>query len=256
MEMRLQNRLCDRDLSGADVAFCPLEPLPFWKRALDVACLLFAAPALLPLMAVIAVAIRLSSRGPVLFRQERIGLHGRPFICFKFRTMKCKAETGSHAAYFQKLMESDAPMKKLDGRGDGRILGIGFFLRASGLDELPQIFNILRGEMSLVGPRPCIRYEYEKFKPEHRARFNAVPGLTGLWQVNGKNNTTFQEMIDFDIQYSRHLSLKNDLMILLRTFPVLFQQVAETSRRKVVSNLNDRGVRPHTGAATGTMTTV
>ena len=207
-------------------------------------------------MAVIALGIRLSSRGPVLFRQERIGLHGRPFVCFKFRTMKCKADTHSHEAYFQKLMESDAPMKKLDSRGDGRILGIGILLRASGLDELPQVLNILRGEMSLVGPRPCIRYEYEKFKPEHRARFNAVPGLTGLWQVNGKNNTTFQEMIDFDIRYSRQLSLKNDLVILFRTFPVLLQQVAETSQRKAGSNLNEHRVSQHTGAATGTMTTV
>lgn len=256
METRLQNRLCDQDFSGAEAAFCPSKALPLWKRALDIACLLFAAPALLPLMALIALGIRLSSRGPILFRQERIGLHGRPFVCFKFRTMKCKADTRSHELYFQKLMESDAPMKKLDNRGDGRILGIGILLRASGLDELPQVFNILRGEMSLVGPRPCIRYEYEKFKPEHRARFNAVPGLTGLWQVNGKNSTTFQQMIDFDIQYSRELSLKNDLMILFRTFPVLFQQVAETSHRQPVSKLDDSRVSEATGAATGSMTTV
>jgi lipopolysaccharide/colanic/teichoic acid biosynthesis glycosyltransferase len=256
METRLQNRLCDQDFTGADVGHCPPEALPFWKRALDFACLLFAAPALLPLMAIIALGIRLSSRGPVLFRQERIGLHGRPFTCFKFRTMKCAADTRSHELYFQKLMNSDVPMKKLDSSGDGRILGIGVLLRASGLDELPQVFNVLRGEMSLVGPRPCIRYEYEKFKPEHRARFNAVPGLTGLWQVNGKNRTTFQEMIDFDIQYSRQLSFMNDLGILLRTFPVLVQQVAESSQRKSVPKVNGRHVSRATGAATGTMTPV
>lgn len=257
MDTHLQNRLCDQDFAVAAAPHCPVEALPFWKRALDIVCLLFAAPALLPVMAIIALGIRLSSRGPVLFRQERIGLRGRPFTCFKFRTMKCTAETRSHEAYFQKLMNSDAPMKKLDSSGDGRILGIGILLRASGLDELPQIINILRGEMSMVGPRPCIRYEYEKFKPEHRARFNAVPGLTGLWQVNGKNNTTFQEMIDLDIQYARELSFMNDLLILFRTFPVLVNQVAETAQRKRIRKLDNRSVsQAATGAATGTMTPV
>jgi exopolysaccharide production protein ExoY len=205
--------------------------LPFWKRALDIACLCLAAPALVPLMASIALAIRLSSRGPVLFRQERIGLRGRPFTCFKFRTMRHAAETRSHEAYLQSLIGSNVPMKKLDGE-DERVLRIGVLLRASGLDELPQVFNILRGEMSCVGPRPCIRYEYEKYLPEQRARFNAVPGLTGLWQVSGKNNTTFQQMIDFDIRYARNLSLRQDLSILFRTFPVLFQQTCEALHKK------------------------
>jgi len=205
-------------------------------------------------MAIIALGVRFSSRGPVLFRQERIGLHGRPFICFKFRTMKTRADTRSHELYFQKLMNSSVPMKKLDERGDARIEGVGGLLRASGLDELPQVLNILRGEMSLVGPRPCIRYEYERFKPEHRARFNAVPGLTGLWQVSGKNNTTFQQMINLDIRYSRELSLRNDIAILLRTFPVLFQHVAEASQPAPVQDRNANV--SHAAGAAGTMTTV
>jgi exopolysaccharide production protein ExoY len=205
--------------------------LPLWKRTLDFACLLLAMPALVPLMAFIALAIRLSSRGPVLFRQERIGFRGQPFVCFKFRTMRHAAETRSHEAYLQSLIDSNIPMKKLDGEDD-RVLRIGVFLRASGLDELPQVFNILRGEMSCVGPRPCIRYEYEKYTPEQRERFQVVPGLTGLWQVSGKNNTTFQEMIDFDIRYARDLSLAQDISILFRTFPVLFQQTSETLERR------------------------
>jgi|ERR1051325_2545029 lipopolysaccharide/colanic/teichoic acid biosynthesis glycosyltransferase len=232
MDTRLHHRYGEKRFANAGASQHSHEALPLWKRALDIACLILAMPALVPIMALIALGIRLSSRGPVLFRQERIGLNARPFICFKFRTMKATAETRSHEAYLEKLMHSAVPMKKLDNSGDARILGIGVLLRASGLDELPQVFNILRGEMSLVGPRPCIRYEYEKFKPEHRARFNAVPGLTGLWQVNGKNHTTFQEMIDFDIQYSRQLSFRNDVAILLRTFPVLVGQVTEALQHK------------------------
>jgi exopolysaccharide production protein ExoY len=205
--------------------------LPLWKRTLDFACLFLAAPALVPLMALIALAIRLSSRGPVLFRQERIGFGGQPFVCFKFRTMRHAAETRSHEAYLESLISSNVPMKKLDAE-DNRVLRIGVLLRASGLDELPQVFNILRGEMSCVGPRPCIRYEYEKYTPDQRERFDAVPGLTGLWQVSGKNDTTFQQMIDFDIRYAHSLSLRQDLSILFRTFPVLFQQTGEAMQKK------------------------
>lgn len=205
--------------------------LPLWKRGLDFACLLFVAPVLVAVMAGIALLIRLSSRGPVIFRQQRIGLGGKTFNFFKFRTMRHAAETGSHEAYLKSLIGSDAPMKKLDAE-DGRVLRIGVWLRASGLDELPQVLNVLRGEMSLVGPRPCIPYEYERYRPEQRERFQAVPGLTGLWQVSGKNDTTFQEMIDLDIRYSRNLSLQQDISILFRTFPVLVQQTKGVLQRK------------------------
>ena len=205
--------------------------LPPWKRGLDLLCLLFAAPALIPIMAVIALGIRLSSRGSVLFRQERIGFRGRPFLCYKFRSMKESAETQFHQAYLETLISSDKPMAKLDAQ-DHRLSGMGTLLRASGLDELPQVFNILRGEMSLVGPRPCIRYEYEKYRPEDRERLNAVPGLTGLWQVSGKNKTTFPEMVALDIRYARNLSLGQDLRILFRTFPVIIEQTKEAMERK------------------------
>jgi lipopolysaccharide/colanic/teichoic acid biosynthesis glycosyltransferase len=229
------------------------NPLPLWKRTLDILCLIAALPALVPLMAIIAIAIRLSSRGPVLFRQERVGLYGRIFVCYKFRTMKEAAATQPHKAYLEKLINSSSPLRKLDADGDERIDRLGGVLRASGLDELPQVYNILRGEMSLVGPRPCIGYECEKFKPQHRERFNAVPGLTGLWQVSGKNNTTFQEMIDLDIQYSRELSFSKDVSIIFRTFPVLFQQTAEGIKRR---NLRKRALRDGSSPAPPTLTPV
>jgi lipopolysaccharide/colanic/teichoic acid biosynthesis glycosyltransferase len=207
------------------------NPLPAWKRGLDLFCLIALSPALIPVMGLTALIVRLSSRGPILFRQERVGLYGRTFTCFKFRTMRVSAETQSHQAYLESLMVNGKPMEKLDLK-DQRIIPGGLFLRASGLDELPQIFNIIKGEMSFVGPRPCVPYEYKKFRPEHRARFDAVPGLTGLWQVSGKNSTTFQQMIDMDIDYSRRLSLRHDFVILVLTFPVLFKQVFEMIRKK------------------------
>jgi lipopolysaccharide/colanic/teichoic acid biosynthesis glycosyltransferase len=187
-------------------------------------------------MLVIAAIIRLCSPGPSLFRQERIGFKGRPFTCFKFRTMDVQAKTDSHEAHWDKLINGAVPMQKLDRQGDARIFPFGHWLRVSGLDELPQLFNVLGGEMSLVGPRPCIRYEYERYKPEHRERFATVPGLTGLWQVSGKNKTTFQEMIDLDIDYARNLSLARDLQILFRTFPVIFEQTIELNQRNKYPN--------------------
>jgi exopolysaccharide production protein ExoY len=223
------------------------NPLPLWKRSLDIALVVFAAPAWLPLMAVIALLIRLSSSGPVLFRQERVGLHRRRFMCLKFRTMRQDAETRRHRAYLESLIESDAPMKKLDSEDD-RVLPIAGLLRASGLDELPQIFNILRGEMSIVGPRPCLPYEFAHYREEHYGRFEAVPGLTGLWQVSGKNDVSFQQMIELDVQYARQLSLRQDLSIIFRTVPVLFTSVAEASQRKVgrrslITPISDPGTK-------------
>jgi lipopolysaccharide/colanic/teichoic acid biosynthesis glycosyltransferase len=123
-------------------------------------------------------------------------------------------------------------MVKMDARGDSRLIPGGWLIRASGLDELPQIINVLRGEMSLIGPRPCVPYEFEKYLPWQRERFNAVPGLTGLWQVSGKNRTTFEEMIRLDIQYSRNVSLWMDLKIILLTVPALLVQISDTVRGK------------------------
>jgi lipopolysaccharide/colanic/teichoic acid biosynthesis glycosyltransferase len=196
------------------------------------ALIVAVAPGLLILGAGVALMVICGSRGPVFFRQRRVGYKGREFTCFKFRTMRVDAETASHRDHFCQLMDSEVPMTKLDARNDPRLIPLGALLRATGLDELPQLLNIVRGEMSLVGPRPCIPYEYERYQPWQRRRFDAVPGLTGLWQVSGKNQTTFNEMIRLDIKYSERLSLWLDLKIILRTLPALWQQCLESRAPK------------------------
>jgi len=197
--------------------------LPAWKRAIDLACCLIALPFLGVFSALMALGLRLTSPGPILFKQERVGYKGSRFMCYKFRTMAVGSDTKSHQAYYENLVGSNAPMVKLDSSGDKRLLPGGWLVRASGLDELPQIINILRGEMSIVGPRPCIQYEYDRYEPWHRERFNAVPGLTGLWQVSGKNRTTFDEMVRLDLNYARTWSPWLDIKILLRTPAAVFR---------------------------------
>jgi lipopolysaccharide/colanic/teichoic acid biosynthesis glycosyltransferase len=199
---------------------------------LDFALIVAVAPGLLIFGIGVALVVICGSRGPVLFRQRRVGYKGREFTCYKFRTMQVDAETGTHRDHFCQLMESEVPMTKLDARNDPRLVPLGALLRATGLDELPQLINVVRGEMSLVGPRPCIPYEYERYQPWQRRRFDAVPGLTGLWQVSGKNRTTFNEMIRFDIEYSERLSLWLDLQIILKTLPALGQQCLESRVQK------------------------
>lgn len=195
---------------------------------LDMTIILMALPLLLPLAIVIGTIIRMVSSGPILFKQERVGYRGSRFMCFKFRTMYCGAETTTHQGHLQQLMDSNAPMTKMDARGDSRVIPMGRLLRASGLDELPQLINVLRGEMSLVGPRPCLAYEAAKYLPWQMERFNALPGLTGLWQVSGKNRTTFTRMMQLDIEYARTKSLWLDLKIMFKTAPALAVQVWET----------------------------
>ena len=205
------------------------SPLPWWKRSLDIVCICLAAPVVLPVMVIISAVIKLISPGPALFRQVRIGYRGQRFTCFKFRTMVVNADTGVHKGHLDNLIGSNVPMKKLD-TSDSRLIPCGLVLRSLGLDELPQIFNVLRGEMSLVGPRPALPYEYEAYTPRHRQRCEAAPGLTGLWQVSGKNRTTFEEMIDLDVRYARTKSPLLDLKIIFKTIPALMNQARETSR--------------------------
>jgi lipopolysaccharide/colanic/teichoic acid biosynthesis glycosyltransferase len=128
-------------------------------------------------------------------------------------------------------------MHKLDGRGDSRLIPGGKLIRASGLDELPQIINVLRGEMSVVGPRPCIPYEYAQYSPAQKERFDVTPGLTGLWQVSGKNRTTFDEMVRLDIRYARTRSLRKDSAIIIKTVPALIVQFIESCRKVKVANM-------------------
>lgn len=202
--------------------------IPSWKRVLDLTVICLMSPIWLPVMVLIMLAIRIGSPGPVFYRQQRVGYRGRNFMIFKFRTMKVNVETQIHESHFERLMVSNLPMVKLDAKGDPRLIRFGRFLRAAGLDELPQIFNVWRGEMSLVGPRPCTIHEFEHYEPWQRERVNAPPGLTGFWQVNGKNRTTFSEMIDMDILYGSNMSLRLDLLILLKTIPAVLDQFIES----------------------------
>jgi lipopolysaccharide/colanic/teichoic acid biosynthesis glycosyltransferase len=220
------------DISHSGVAGEPTTGLPAWKRMLDLALIVAVAPGLLILGVGVALVVICGSRGPIFFRQRRVGYRGHQFDCYKFRTMQVNAETGTHRDHFRHLMGTEVPMTKLDARNDPRLIPLGALLRATGLDELPQLINVVRGEMSLVGPRPCIPYEYELYQPWQRRRFDAVPGLTGLWQVSGKNRTTFNEMIRLDIKYSERVSLWLDLKIILRTLPALWQQCLESRAPK------------------------
>ena len=220
------------DISLAGVPIDQAAGLPTWKRVLDLALVVAISPGLLILGVGVALVVWCGSRGPVLFRQRRVGQRGREFTCYKFRTMQVDADSKSHREHFQQLMCTEVPMTKLDAQKDPRLIPLGAFLRATGLDELPQLINVIRGEMSLVGPRPCIPYEYELYQPWQRRRFDAVPGLTGLWQVSGKNRTTFNEMIRLDIEYSERLSLWLDLKIILKTLPALWQQCRESRALK------------------------
>jgi lipopolysaccharide/colanic/teichoic acid biosynthesis glycosyltransferase len=203
------------------------ESLPVWKSVLDVVCIALLAPFWLPLMLFLMLVTRVASAGPIFYRQWRVGLGGRRFLIWKFRTMKLGSETQSHERYFQELMRSDCAMTKLDTNGDPRLAPFGRILRASGLDELPQIFNVLSGEMSLVGPRPCLPNEFVKYEPWQRERVNALPGLTGLWQVSGKNKTTFNDMIRMDLTYANNMSLLLDLKIMFKTAGTIVREVIE-----------------------------
>jgi lipopolysaccharide/colanic/teichoic acid biosynthesis glycosyltransferase len=212
--------------------------LPLWKRALDFSIILLLAPALVMLGGVVALMVGWGSRGPIFFRQRRVGHKGREFICYKFRTMHVGAETDSHRGHATHLIKSETPMTKLDARRDPRLIPCGAALRALGLDELPQLINVLRGEMSIVGPRPCIPYEYELYEPWQQRRCDAVPGLTGLWQVSGKNRTTFNQMVRLDIEYSQRSSLWLDVSIILKTLPALWRQCLDTRALKREESLS------------------
>jgi lipopolysaccharide/colanic/teichoic acid biosynthesis glycosyltransferase len=200
----------------------PLPPhLPLWKRVMDMVGALLALVVLSPLMLAVALAVRLSSPGPVIFRQERIGSRGRPFLMFKFRTMRVDAGEDVHRLFVQALIRGEAGCGnggEFKLRNDPRITPIGGFLRRWSLDELPQLLNVLRGEMSLVGPRPDPCYARAAYRPwYHRRTLTARPGITGLWQVEGRSRVTFEEMVRMDLRYGHSLSVRNDLRILTRT---------------------------------------
>jgi exopolysaccharide biosynthesis polyprenyl glycosylphosphotransferase len=196
------------------------------KRALDIIGSLFAILAFSPAFLAIACAVKLTSRGPILFRQQRVGRFGGRFTFFKFRSMYVNNSSEIHKQYVKKLIAGQAESKEggvFKITDDPRITPVGRWLRRTSLDELPQFFNVLRGDMSLVGPRPPLPYEVEAYDVWHRRRLlEAKPGITGLWQVNGRCRTRFDEMVRLDLRYARRQSLLLDLKILLRTPAAVF----------------------------------
>jgi lipopolysaccharide/colanic/teichoic acid biosynthesis glycosyltransferase len=194
------------------------RPPPTWKRLFDIAGALFLLVILLPLMVVISAYIKLVSRGPVFFLQKRIGGGARDFVMIKFRTMTA-ASNECHRTYVASLAKSDLPAKKPEYRS--RLIFGGGLLRSLSLDELPQLINVLIGNMSLIGPRPEV-LSIEDYEAWQLRRFEVLPGMSGLWQVSGKNRLTFNEMIRLDIQYVDQLSVWLDLRIALSTLRVVF----------------------------------
>ena len=202
----------------------------FWKRIIDVIGALIGITLFFPLILAIAIAIKLTSKGPVIFTQQRIGQLRKPFTFYKFRTMKIDADDAVHRQYVQKLIEGraenhgtdDDPLFKI--KRDPRVIRIGHLLRKTSLDEIPQLFNVLKGDMSLVGPRPPMDYEVEKYQSWHLRRiFEARPGVTGVWQVYGRSKTTFDEMVRLDLKYVENRSLFLDIKVILLTFRTIFK---------------------------------
>ncbi len=196
------------------------------KRSMDVWGSLLLLIVLSPVFFLIAAAIKLTSRGPVLFRQQRIGEHGTPFTFLKFRSMHVNNDASQHKEYVRKLIAGQASKQPANGEGEGifkltndpRITPVGNFLRRTSLDELPQFLNVLRGDMSLVGPRPPVPYEVEAYATWHRRRLlEAKPGITGLWQVQGRSRVGFDDMVRLDLRYARNCSPWLDLKILWQT---------------------------------------
>lgn len=196
------------------------------KRSMDIAGSLLALGLSAPLLMAIAAAIKLTSPGPILFRQRRVGQGGRQFTFLKFRSMHAESDYSIHKEYVTQLITGSAAAQPIESAkqtvykltNDPRVTPLGRFLRRSSLDELPQLFNVLRGEMSLVGPRPPVPYEFECYKPWHRRRLLAVkPGITGVWQVEGRSTVKFDGMVRLDLKYARSWSPWLDLKILCRT---------------------------------------
>ena len=204
-----------------------LYRIPFWKRAFDIVVSFLAMILLSPLFLLFVLYLRIVSPGPVFFRQERVGYLGRRFTIWKFRTMHVNADASVHQNHLNDLITNEKAMAKLDNGKDSRIIPYGYLIRSAGIDELPQLINVLRGDMSLIGPRPCLPYEAREFASWQLRRFDTVPGLTGLWQVSGKNRTTFKEMMRLDIGYARKRALLLDAMIFLKTVPVIIGQVLD-----------------------------
>ena len=211
--------------SGVEQTRLPARWEPIARRAVDLAVVVVALLVLMIPMLLIAMAIRLGSPGPAFYRQQRIGRGGRPFTMYKFRTMRVGGSDAQHRELIaRELRGEDTSVNgswKIDC--DPRVTRVGSLLRRTSIDELPQLINVLRGQMSLVGPRPCLDWEAEMFPPRFAERFDVPPGLTGLWQVSGRSTMGTLEMLELDLAYVRSWSFWSDLRILLRTVPTLLR---------------------------------
>jgi exopolysaccharide biosynthesis polyprenyl glycosylphosphotransferase len=202
---------------------------PRFKRFFDITLASLGLILLSPVFLCVAIGIMLSSKGPVFFRQQRVGKDGVPFDFFKFRSMHVGSDDKRHRDYVTEFIASSRKPSGSNGdkieifkiENDPRIFPFGTFLRKSSLDEFPQLYNVLRGEMSLVGPRPCLQYEWECYDEWHRRRLQDLPGCTGLWQALGRSTVSFEEMVVLDLYYLSNVSLWLDLKIVLRTLPVI-----------------------------------
>ena len=211
--------------SSVDQTRLPARWEPIARRTVDLMVVVIALLVLAIPMLLIAIAVRCDSRGPAFYRQQRIGRGGRPFTMYKFRTMRVGGSDAQHRELIaRELRGEDTSVNgswKIDR--DPRVTRIGAFLRRTSIDELPQLINVLLGQMSLVGPRPCLDWEAEMFPARFAERFDVPPGLTGLWQVSGRSTMGTLEMLELDLAYVRGWSFWSDLGILLRTVPALLR---------------------------------
>ena len=203
--------------------FCPKSEKPLqWivKRLFDITCASLGLIAILPFLAIVAIAIKLESKGPALFKQKRVGRFGKEFYMYKFRSMDLNAE--DRLKDLLKYNETNEGMFKM--ADDPRVTKVGKFIRKYSIDELPQLINVIKGEMSLIGPRPCLSRELKTYKNWHYVRFATLPGLTGLWQVSGRSSIKdFDKAVSLDYQYINNWNIGLDISILFRTIPaVLF----------------------------------
>jgi lipopolysaccharide/colanic/teichoic acid biosynthesis glycosyltransferase len=219
------------------------------KRCLDVALTLICIAVLSPVFLVTTLLVRLTSRGPAFYRQERVGYDGRPFTMLKFRSMYVQNDESLHRIAYEQFLRGERMSGKVDGAlldaeqpnganatlekakkakkqppSDPRITPVGNFLRRSSIDELPQLFNVLRGEMSLVGPRPPIPYEVGLYQPWHLKRLDTLPGMTGFWQVYGRSRVTFERMVEMDLEYIEKQSFWYDIKLLFLTIPAVLNR--------------------------------
>jgi lipopolysaccharide/colanic/teichoic acid biosynthesis glycosyltransferase len=216
-EIIRKRRICLEDAALSNKNKHPL------KRLFDILMSLIVLMIASPLMLLTALMIKLTSPGPIFFKQQRVGFMGKVFTMYKFRTMEVKTDSGIHQEYVTDLFSSDRPMVKIDNCH--RLIPFGQIIRRLFIDELPQLFNVILGQMSLVGPRPAIPYEVQAYQDWHMGRLLTLPGMTGLWQVSGKNRLTFNEMVRLDIRYAHECSFLTDMKILMMTPIAIISEV-------------------------------